>query len=243
MTKERLQLLSLEALQDIAGRIGLSRIDGIEKEILIEQILEAFEEDRSDRHNSSNIEMLVKEKKFDLACDEHFGGRNGDEPTLPETYNETIIVVLLRDPYWAFTYWDLNSEDRTRIDSAQEEEEENRLLIRVYEYDSDSSERDSFDIPVRAADRSRYINLPRAGREYSVELLAASEEAEYVLARSNHIHSPDLSLKDYTDFEDDTFMNILAVAGIGELGEDTLQRGIPQRIISLLDAQYLHLQG
>ena len=45
----------------------------------------------------------------------------------------------------------------------------------------------SFDIPVKVADRSRYIHLPRIGRRYVIELRAWAGRKNRVLCRSNPV--------------------------------------------------------
>lgn len=243
MTRERLQVLSIASLREIAGRSGIQVDEKINKDMLIEQILEAMEEDKTDRENSNNTAMRIKEKKFEILKDEEIEPQDKGEYTLPPTYNETKIVLLLRDPLWAFTYWDLEKSDYDSITNA---ETKNRLLLRVYECMAATQETKGvvFDIPVKKTDRSWYINLPRTGSSYYIEFISKMNGAEIKLCSSNKVHSPRMTLgAKISPNTDETLQEILAVCGLLDIDESSSAIGIPQRIISLLDTQYLHLQG
>lgn len=69
MTKERLQVLSLEALQEIANRSGMLYDLNANRDTFIDQILEAQEEEKRERDIANSAPMSVKEKKFDLLHD------------------------------------------------------------------------------------------------------------------------------------------------------------------------------
>lgn len=242
MDRERLLTLPYEALRDIARRSGMPIDDDTDQAHLIDQILEAFAEDRSDRERANNIEMLVKEKKFELNPDDTLEYTEIEEPVLPESYDETRIVLMLRDPAWAFAYWDLDSEQRHMFD---EEDESRALLLRVRDAEpgSHNGSNRSFDIPVRGTERRWYVNLPRSGREYEVELVSVTRGLEQVLCRSNRISSPDTSIEEHSIDDELGYAGILSVAGVPEMDEIGANGSIPQRIISLLDTQYLHLKG
>ena len=244
MTKERLQDLPLEALREMANRIEISFHQNIARDALVELIYEAEEEEKSERESANNSAMRVKEKKFDIIEDEGSESMSPDEFELPDSYNETMICLLLRDPLWGFAYWDLKQADVDTIRSAPN----SRLLLRVYQIDIDApggkKRRRPFEIPVKISDRSWYINLPETGKRYSLELIMQTRQGETVLCASNSIESPEISINPTNNSStDESFYSILAVSGLQESSDFSEKGGIPQRIISLLDTQYLHLQG
>ena len=101
-----------------------------------------------------------------------------------------------------------------------------------------------FDIPVKLSDRKWYINLPTTGVGYSLDLIARNGQTDTVLCTSNSVISPEISINPTDSAKDDqSFSSILAVSGIQDFNDFSEKGGIPQRIISLLDTQYLHLQG
>ncbi len=244
MRKEQLQDLPLGALREIANRVDVLVNQNIERDDLIDLIMEAEEEDKSERESSNNSAMRVKEKKFDIINDDERVSANSDEFELPESYNETEICLLLRDPQWGFAYWDLKQSDIDAIG----ETSSSRLLLRVYQIDFEEHGKEKrgnpFEIPVKVADRSWYINLPNTGTRYSLELIMQGKQNEKVLCSSNSIKSPKISINPISDAStDESFYSALAISGLQESGDFTEKGGIPQRIISLLDTQYLHLQG
>ncbi len=240
MTKERLEALSLEALQEIANGNEISFSPNTNKEALIELILEEEEEEKSDRANSNNAAMRVKEKKFDIIKDE--AETDSSEFELPESYNETKITLLLRDPLWAFAYWDLKQSDVARIENLPDA----TLLLRVYQVDENAKKASGrtvpFEIPVKLADRRWYINLPKTGLKYSLEYIVQDGQDEWVLCESNSVESPTITVNSTDNTPgDELFRTILAVSGLQDSDDFSQESGISQRIISLEDTQYLHL--
>jgi hypothetical protein len=188
--------------------------------------------------------MRVKEKKFDIVKDEEAMPDDLEELDLSESYNETKIVLMLRDPLWAFAYWDLGQSDIDAIERIAG----SRLYLRIFQVvegeDGSRKKQAPFEIPVKVTDRSWYINLPTTGSCYVLELIMKSRQKEKVLCMSNTIASPEISINPTDDSSiDESFYSILAVSGLQESRDFSEKGGIPQRIISLLDTQYLHLQG
>jgi uncharacterized protein len=242
MTKERLQELSLEALLEIAGNEEISLGSDLSREAVIELILEEEAEEKTDRDKANNAAMRVKEKKFEIIKDDEESSLL--EYELPESYNETKIMLLLRDPQWAFAYWDLKQSDIETIEDLLEPV----LLLRVYQVDNRDNggnvKTEPFEIPVKPSDRRWYINLPKTGLKYLLQLIVSDGETEKVLCESNTIESPEISINLAGDSgADEQFRTALAASGLRALDDFAEKGGIPQRIISLLDTQYLHLQG
>ena len=109
MTRDRLSTYSIFDLYKIAENEGLKYYysDGSREE-LIEKILDALEESESERADANNDAMRLKSKKYDILQDYELKAQENQVYSIPERYNDTRIVLLLRDPLWAYTYWDLN---------------------------------------------------------------------------------------------------------------------------------------
>lgn len=241
MTKERLQVLSLEVLQDMALRNGIS--PDLARESLVDTLIEAFEEEKIDREKANNTVMRVKEKKFDIVRDDEIESQEKKEYPIPQSYNETRVVFMLRDPFWAFTYWEINKLDLEWIENANPE---SRLYLRVFEQVPEKKIplTKSYDIPVKFSDRSWYVNLPRTGMNYYISLCCKKGPTERILCTSNPVTSPKLALSSTESPDaDEIFHGILAASGMQDIRDLGAKGGIPQRIISLLDTQYLHLKG
>lgn len=245
MTKERLQGLSFASLLDIAAKESIAVPEGTDKNTLIELIQEAMEEDRTEREQANNSAMRVKEKKYDIVRDEEIELERDDEFPLPERYNETRIVALLRDPLWAFAYWDLKDAE---IQSHLENPEFQGLSLRICEVEEKREGevvKDYFEIPVKTSDSSWYINLPTAGKSYHIELRCREGEKDLLLCRSNSLHSPhgEVAREDLHEMMDQADNDALVLTGLNEYGDSSSRDNIPQRIISMVDSEYLQQKG
>ena len=234
MTRERLLSLSPDELLLLSDKIGIDAAPEMGREHLIDNIMEALEEDRIEREQINNFVMRVKEKKYDISRDEEIDFSGEEEYSIPDKYNETKISLLLRDPLWAFAYWDIKDTDLIKLKSV-------KLLLRVYKKVKLVEKDDFFDIPVAVADKSWYINLPDSDCEYYVELYSSSSNCEKLLGKSNIISSP----KTQMDFQNlgNNKEKILLLSGLTEIDNVSSSTGIPQRIISFLDNQYLQIRG
>lgn len=242
MTYERLQSLPFASLLEIAAKEGIDVPEGTDREALIEEIQEALEEDRDEREQANNFVMRIKEKKFDVAQDEELESQEKTDFQLPDRYNETRIVALLRDPTWAFAYWDLKDSEIEPLQAAPDFE---GFFLRVHEsHRRELGARDDatyFDIPVQSTDSSWYINLPNPGESYWIELCCSVAEKVHALCHSNTIRSPlgEVAMDFLHDMFGGSDSDVLALAGLNERSLSSIRDTIPQRIISLLDEDYL----
>lgn len=245
MTEERLSVLSLSALQEIAGNEGIKNVTELNKNELIEQILEAVEEDRFERECFNNFAMRIEEKKYEIVQDEEFESQKGVIFDIPDGYNETKIALLLRDPFWAFAYWDIHNKE---LEELQERGRIEGLLLRVCQISlagtPEEKIADSFDIPVKIQDNKWYINLPESGKQYFIKLIVQITAGEKVLCVSNIVESPAKTVagtiagENITDISDP----MLAFAGLFDISESSADGSIPQRIIQFIEANNLNFK-
>ncbi len=240
MTKERLQSLPLSKLRGIAQKEGIDVPSGTVRATLIDLIYEAMEEDRTEREAGNNSAIQVEEKKYEILQDEELEIGGDHDFSISESYNETKIFLLLRDPLWAFAYWDIRDCDREDMKTDMHFD---KLFLRVFELDEKKKSAeiiDSFDIPIKFTDDRWYINLPRAGSTYFIALMYRTAGGDRELCRSNTVHSPektllDISLRDELIESIDNEMLILS--GLYDYVESSsFRENIPQRIISMVDA-------
>lgn len=234
MIRDRLELLPIDDLENIAREKGLKFDELPEKEELLEMLLEVFEEEQVERELDNNSPMWIKERKFKILEDQALQTEIDDEYPLSEGYNENRIVLMLRDPFWAFAYWDMKHSD---IEEIRDSRPAGHLFLRIYEITGEELKSDNisdfYDIPLSLKDVSWYINLPQPGASYCIDLIALFRSGEKTLARSNIVASPKLNEIDQD--EEDIFF---------QPDTDTFERNrsgseIPQRIISGWDTQYL----
>ena len=149
MTEERLQKLSHESLKKIAVNEGIKYVEETSRKDLIEQILEAMEEERLERERSNNYAIRIEEKKYNIIQDEELEAQEEAEYCIPEKYQETRICLLIRDPYWAYALWDVRDSDLLELKKKRFQ----GLLLRVNQLSRNVSDGkrkliDSFEIPV-----------------------------------------------------------------------------------------------
>ncbi len=192
MSSDWYQSLSIETLQALAKQESVRHIENYSLDELIE-ILEEIQEEKAANQNQSNDIMRLKSKKYNIIHQNHIIHSTEAEFAIPEQYADTTITLLLRDPFWAFAYWDVNDLELKKIRGQQKQVS---LHLRVSELkDGKTPIKESinqFEIPIKDTDMSWYINLPNPGSWYEVELICSCLDHENVLilARSNRIESP-----------------------------------------------------
>lgn len=235
MKTDRLEALSLEELYALADKTGLDLPAGLERSFVVEEILEALEEDSEDRRAAQGEAVHIDEKKYS-------GMRIGDfdeDPGLGEPmatrYNETMIRAIVRDPSWAFAYWDVAD---TELEAIRGDEASAGLFLRVAELspavEQLDSHREYFDIPIADNDLQWYINLPRSGVRFRIDLCArkGGQGGKFrVLARSSEVESPRQSLASQGQALDPATYELLALSGVEDLPIEVVSEGNPLRIL------------
>ncbi|UCF97622.1 MAG: DUF4912 domain-containing protein [Spirochaetaceae bacterium] len=223
MTKESLQLFTLEELVALARDEGYEGGAAADRATLIEFILENLKESVREEQEENSPSIQVEDSKYQIT---EFTEKPAVEDwPITDRYNQSKIVFMVRDPHWAFAYWDLENSclEKLRADAEN-------LILRVYEADTsglpDSGVRSSFDIPIQLGDWSWYIYLPNQNCPYVLELGINADGKYRCLARSNTARTPresvaknqDSALEPFTDFDTHS--------------ASTSSAAIPQRILA-----------
>ncbi len=110
---------------------------------------------------------------------------------LPSGYGASRIVLMPRDPQWAYSYWDTPDDHKEAV----RRQGGQRLALRLYDVtgvDLDSQAPNSlqqYDIDELA--REWYLPIPISDRDYLVDIGYLSEDGRWLLlARSNPIRIP-----------------------------------------------------
>lgn len=126
----------------------------------------------------------------DLADDDLAEVSQEETVASAETYNETVISAVLRNPVWLFVYWDVN---KSLILSVRASTRVRSLSLRVSMFTKDSLEvaADSFDVPITIEDRNRYVLLPLGFGSVRVDLVLDLEDgAQEMLASTGMVSLP-----------------------------------------------------
>lgn len=251
MTRDRLSTYSIFDLYKMAENEGIkyNYSDG-NREELVDKILDALEENENERDIANNDAMRLKGKKYDILQDYELEAQEKQVYSIPERYNDTRIVLLLRDPLWAYTYWDINENKISELKNGIFFE---GFFLRVFELkvkknsDEDSYSRDNildyYDIPVDENDDSWYINLGKTGRHFGIKLCSLVHGQEIVLGKSNIIKSPrGFVAENIDDLSNDSDIMTLLLSGLWDYNDDG-ENILPQRIISIMENQDLSFQA
>ena len=149
---------------------------------------------------------------------------------LPDAYHHTHIVLLVRDPWWLFSYWEVTQEAESRVRTAIPAAERARTVsvLRVYDVTTGEERAPFFDITLRDLASTWYINVGQPNRAWIVEIgLRTPGGGFFRLARSNRVRTPRHGPSDVIDEEwmslDDEYWKLFGVAGGFGIGKSSLE--------------------
>ncbi|AFG38174.1 DUF4912 domain-containing protein [Spirochaeta africana] len=241
MTRERLQSLSDDVLVSLAEEFEVDWDEEEGRDALISALFDAYEDIRLEHDASNNNLVKVQEKKYDIQEELVNAPSESDGIELPSRYNESRISLLLRDPAWAYCYWDINDYHLREL-AESHEQEVTGLILRVVEVAccdaEDGTVIDSFDVPVSLEDTNWYINLPNRDSYYRVRLILQLEESEVLIAASNTILVP-LGFLSTPEGDNTASDALIAISGIENLGVSSFGASVPQRIRTFSEQYFL----
>ncbi|MFB2837101.1 DUF4912 domain-containing protein [Floridanema evergladense] len=114
-------------------------------------------------------------------------------PDLPSGYDESRIVLMPRDPQWAYTYWDIPRRHKEEL----RQQGGSQLALRFYDVtDVDMDYQHPHSVQEFEGDemgREWYLPVPVSDRDYIVEIGYLTNDGRWLmLARSNSIRVPPL---------------------------------------------------
>jgi uncharacterized protein len=218
MAKERppLDEMTLRQLRKVASAYGVSRYSRMRKSQLLASILEV-ERNKPSLTQSRVLEAqeVVEAAKFELGQIDRNGGNLSDVDEfladLPGGYGESRIVLMPRDPQWAYTYWDIPNDhkEELRRNGGQQ------LALRIYDVTDINLDNQSphsiQEYPSDELAREWYLPIPVSDRDYVIDIGYRCADGRWlVLARSARVHVPPVYPSDWIEdvfisvnFEDD----------------------------------------
>jgi hypothetical protein len=184
LTRPYLESLSSGELVKLADSFGIDIPSGLERIFIIEELL-------------------------DLSFDGEFSpeGELGERPdfmetaALPKQYNISYIEVMIRDPLWAFVFWEVKGHDKELFEKDPDFE---GYCLRVIPLKTDDGKispavtpsplerENSFTVQVGVNDTAWYLGFPPAEGCYQVAICALRGEKEIVLTVSRPFKMPRL---------------------------------------------------
>lgn len=136
---------------------------------------------------------------------------------LPFSYGETKLVLMVRDPYWAYSYWDFSGETWNWIQQKFSEDPSLKSMIRVHDLEA----RRSYDLLISLETKNWYLHLGVPDHRYRAELgIGNGRDRFYLIARSNEVRTPRDSPSEVVDPEwsDRDLDEIYRLSGGGKPG-------------------------
>ncbi|MGK7887874.1 MAG: DUF4912 domain-containing protein [Leptolyngbyaceae cyanobacterium] len=208
--------MTLRQLRKVASSYAISRYSRMRKDQLLEEIRK-IQQSRIDSETTPPAQATVEASKFNIGQ----GGvvnppaATGNTPTvavgtltdvdsglhdLPDGYGESRIMLLPRDPQWAYVYWDIPNEHREEL----RRQGGRRLALRFYDVtDVDLSYQRPHSLQQYECDemaREWYVPIPVSDRDYAIEIGYIANDGRWlVLARSAVVRIPPVYPSDWID--------------------------------------------
>ena len=199
-----LETLSFSDLQKLADDYSIDVPENFNRGFLIGEILEVAEESYK-----KNLEpdMNITEEEEE-SC---------DDSEMPRSYNSTEVEIILRNPAWAYIYWNISDYDRDSLEKAFVSE----LRIRVSSFSEKSQVKpdEFFDIQISKQDNGQYFLLPAGKKFFCVDLLFCLDGIIDILASSEVLEMPTGSsrLVDVHPGKEEGLSPIMELSGMKEL--------------------------
>jgi uncharacterized protein len=206
MAKERppLEEMTLRQLRKVASECSISRYSRMRKSQLLTAIQQVQRPKSVISSQPLEAQEAVEAAKFELGTEDRIGGSISDVDEgladLPAGYGESRIVLMPRDPQWAYTYWDIPNDrkEEMRRQGGQQ------LALRIYdvtdinlEYQSPHSIQ---EYPSDELAREWYLPIPVSDRDYVVDIGYRCGDGRWlVLARSIPVRVPPVYPSDWIE--------------------------------------------
>jgi uncharacterized protein len=204
-TDNALEEMTLRQLRRVASVCGVSRYSRMRKSQLLEEIQKVQSKSTHSTSTQLEAQLAVEAGKFELGVDVDLTAAEladvdeglGD---LPGGYGDSRIVLLPRDPQWAYAYWDIPIEHKNelRYHGGQQ------LALRIYDVTDINAEHQSphsiQEYPIDEMAREWYIPIPVSDRSYTVDIGYRCADGRWlVLARSAPVGIPPVYPSDWIE--------------------------------------------
>ncbi|MGB8701231.1 MAG: DUF4912 domain-containing protein [Thermosynechococcaceae cyanobacterium] len=209
-----LEEMTLRQLRRVASRYGISRYSRMRKDQLLSAIQDIQQQDRSapmTLSHSAPASTDPLEAQEQVEATKYAAGLTAvydptlasvDDPLsdLPGGYGESRIVLMPRDPQWAFTYWDIPN-DHKAVMRSQGGQQLALRLVDATDIDLNSQAAHSVqEYPCDELAREWYLPIPVSDRDYVVEIGYRTFDGRWLLlSRSAAVRIPPTYPSDWID--------------------------------------------
>jgi hypothetical protein len=160
--------------------------------------------------------------------------REKREFRFPPGYGDNRIVILVRDPWWIFSYWEIRRDKEEEIVRKIESSGDGvaKSVLRVYDVTdvnfNGKNAHTFFDIDLRGLATNWYINVGKPDRAWVVDIGIVTKKGEFhVLARSNVVKTPRFGMSDQLDAEwmmpEEEYWKMFSLSGGFGVGKGSLE--------------------
>jgi uncharacterized protein len=204
-----LEEMTLRQLRRVASRFGVSRYSRMRKDQLLASIQDAqnqtINSPMSHATEAFETQEQVESTKYDVGVVSAFYNpalASVDESLgdFPEGYGESRIVLMPRDPQWAYAYWDIPNAHKSELRSQGGQQ----LAVRIYDVSDINIEHQVphsvQEYPCDEMAREWYLPIPVSDRDYVVEIGYRTYDGRWLLmARSAAVRIPPTYPSDWID--------------------------------------------
>lgn len=204
-TDNALEEMTLRQLRRVASACGVSRYSRMRKSQLLEEIQKIQSKFTHTQSTQLEAQLAVEAGKFELGVDvdltaEELAVVDEGLGDLPNGYGDSRIVLLPRDPQWAYAYWDIPIEHKSelRYHGGQQ------LALRIYDVTDINLEHQSphsiQEYPIDEMAREWYLPIPVSDRSYTIDIGYRCGDGRWlVLARSASVNIPPVYPSDWME--------------------------------------------
>jgi hypothetical protein len=145
---------------------------------------------------------------------------------LPDGYGDNSISLMVRDPYWIYTYWEIQQDhEQAVLHKLGGKREDVKSILRIYDTAEIKSQPVFFHIDLRDLARDWYIQV-EPNKSYVVEIGLLHKDGRFLaLARSNAVTTPRAGMSEVIDEQwmGIDFEKMYALSGGFEVGKSSLE--------------------
>ncbi|MGE5557134.1 MAG: DUF4912 domain-containing protein [Bacillota bacterium] len=232
--KPKAELLKMPEAKSLRGKATMSKTE------LVEAIWKRIDEKR---HLAKISQKAAEETRNITSSPQIWDGkiegvrfqaeiRNWPDFEVPDKYDETKLVIMARDPYWIFSYWEISRHDQQELIRKYGAWYNRPLIMRVYDitdihFNGYNAHR-FFDVQLNYQTNSWYIHVGEPDRSYCCEIGFLSDQNAFVaIARSNTVNTPRDRISHMIDEEwmvvEEDFQKLFRLAGGMQIGQSSLE--------------------
>ena len=191
VTRAHLESLTTSDLIRMADGFGIDIPPDLDRIFIIEELLEIAASGGTGDTGDFSVDLPPEDDLADSGLVESV--------PLPRQYNITFVEVIIRDPFWAFVFWEIKTQDKEHFEKIQDFEGY-YLKVSPWGLAAKPDAEGVFTVQISQNDAAWYLGLSPAieqskpplsrARQYKVELCAGAREGEAVLAVSSPFALP-----------------------------------------------------